>query len=59
MILELETWSFQEALTFLKISKENVRKKLYSLNPSKAAGPDGIHPRILKELYEELARPLN
>ena len=25
---------------------------------NKSAGPDGIHPRILKELCEELSQPL-
>ena len=29
-----------------------------SLNSNKAAGPDGIYPRVLKELSKELAVPL-
>ncbi len=35
-----------------------VAKKLHSLNPSKAPGPDGAHPRVLKELDECIAPAL-
>ena len=36
------------------ISKEGVMKLLKSLNPSKAVGPDALHPRVVKELATEL-----
>ena len=36
------------------ISKEGVIKLLKGLNPSKALGPDELHPRILKELATDL-----
>ena len=36
------------------ISKEGVIKLLKGLNPSKALGPDELHPRVLKELPTEL-----
>ena len=29
-----------------------------TLDPSKAKGPDGIHPRLLKETAAEIAEPL-
>ena len=32
------------------VSKECVTKLLKGLNPSKALGPDELHPRVLKEL---------
>ena len=32
------------------ISKNGVIKLLKGLNPSKALGPDELHPRVLKEL---------
>ena len=34
---------------------EGVRKLLTGLNPHKAAGPDSITPRVLKELSDEIA----
>ena len=36
------------------VSKDGVIKLLKSLNPSKALGPDELHPRVLKELLTEL-----
>ena len=36
------------------VSKEGVTKLLKALNPSKALGPDELHPRVLKELTSEL-----
>ena len=32
------------------VSKDVVIKLLKGLNPSKALGPDELHPRVLKEL---------
>lgn len=39
----------------LLITKNCVMKLLQKLNPTKAAGPDNIRPRVLKELANELA----
>ena len=39
-------------------TRESVLNKLKQLNPSKSTGPDSLHPPILKELAEELAKPL-
>lgn len=40
------------------IDYEDVLEKLLALNSSKSPGPDGLHPRVLKELANELAEPL-
>ena len=39
------------------VSKDGVIKLLKGFNPSKALGPDELHPRVLKELAKEL-RPV-
>ena len=38
----------------IAVSKDGVIKQLKSLKPSKALGPDELHPRVLKELAKEL-----
>ena len=39
----------------INVTTEGVEKLLKKLNPSKASGPDNIHPKVLKELHSELA----
>ena len=34
------------------VTKEGVTKLLKGLNPSKALGPDELHPRVMKELAQ-------
>ena len=38
----------------IAVSAVGVTKLLKGLNPSKALGPDELHPRVLKELSSEL-----
>ena len=42
----------------VNITQDGVKKALENLNGNKSQGPDGMHPRILKELAEELSYPL-
>ena len=42
----------------LEITRLDVYKMLKSLNINKSPGPDGIHPRILVELSDQIAIPL-
>ena len=46
------------AVTNVDINEEQMMKALKNLNHAKSPGPDEIHPRMLKELAEELALPL-
>jgi hypothetical protein len=42
----------------LEIKEEIVETLLKRLNPIKSCGPDGIHPKFLKEVSKELSIPL-
>ena len=42
----------------IQVVKRGVWKQLHNLKPNKAAGPDGISPRVYKELASVLAGPL-
>jgi hypothetical protein len=43
----------------ITIQKEAIVKKIKNLRPDLAAGPDGIHPRLLVECAETLSEPLS
>ena len=43
----------------INITKGKIRKVLQRLKIDKSPGPDGIHPRVIKELREELLEPLS
>jgi hypothetical protein len=42
----------------LEISRDDVLRKLSKLKQWKSGGPDGIHPKLLYEMKDELAAPL-
>ena len=42
----------------LNITKEGVRRLLHDLNPSKACGPDGVTPRLLRSVADEICASL-
>ena len=45
-------------LNELNFTQSDVQKILQNLKPDNAQGLDGMHPRVLKELNTELAKPL-
>ena len=47
-----------EHLSSIIFTKDMKRDKLQELNPNKSQGPDGWHPYFLRELSEELSKPL-
>ena len=49
----------QEKLNDVNFSIETVEKALLAVKPNKAAGPDGVESRIMKECAEELAPTLH
>jgi hypothetical protein len=54
----LDMRPFDTPLCDTQFSVKEVSEKLASLNPTKSAGPDGLHPRVLKECSDQLAEPL-
>ena len=42
----------------MKVTAERVKTELLKLNPNKSCGPDEIHPRMLKELSDQITPPL-
>ncbi|KFW66739.1 hypothetical protein AS28_10722, partial [Pygoscelis adeliae] len=48
-------WENEETPT---VGEHQVRDRLRHLKVHKSMGPDEIHPRVLKELVDEVAKPL-
>ena len=48
-----------EKLTNVTITAGEVKNKLLNLNIAGAPGPDGLHPRVLRELADQIAVPLS
>ena len=45
-------------LTSCHITEMQMSEALKNLNPNKSPGPDNIHPRLLKEIHKQIAKPL-
>ena len=45
-------------LSSIEVTQQDIQNALQKLNINKSQGPDLIHPRLLKELAEQLAYPL-
>ena len=54
-IPNLSQRSFKEWLSNMEITREKIKKKILQLKISKAPGPDGLHPRLLKELAQQIS----
>ena len=48
----------EEVLEDIEFTEEDVAKELKKLKPDKSLGTDGIHPRVLRECCEDMAKPL-
>jgi len=46
-------------LSELTITEDMVYKKIQKLKANKSPGPDGVHPRVLKELAAVISKPLS
>ena len=55
---EVPEYDFKESRDDVWITADGVRQLLAGLQPGKAAGPDGLPPRILSVAANELAVPL-
>ena len=54
----LEPRPYDTPLTTLEITPDKVKKKLLKLKKTKSAGPDGFHPRVLRECVDTNCSPL-
>ena len=48
----------EDSLSNIKIEVDDVKKEIKKLKPAKSPGPDGLHPRVLKETCDEIAEAL-
>jgi len=48
----------QDPELVIEVSEEQVTKFLKDLKPDKSAGPDGIHPLVLRSVADQISKPL-
>ena len=56
---DLANRQFDAPIDDIVFSSEVILKKLRYLNINKSRGPDGLHPRVLKESADMIAEPLS
>ena len=42
----------------LEVTNEDISKQIKKLKPNKSPGPDGIHPKLIKNIGESISEPL-
>ena len=55
---DIDSYAFSEPLSNVTISSDQIYEQLKSLKSCKSAGPDGLHPKFLRETASELIKPL-
>ena len=53
-----EEREYNEILSNLNVTEETIMKKLKKIKINKSPGPDSIHPRVLREISNEICTPL-
>ena len=48
----------EQLLSMVQLDREKVIKALKNLDPNKTPGPDGLHPRVLMEVAEQIGDPV-
>ena len=50
--------NIEDTLEDIQFTDEDIINKHKKLNPTKSPGPDGLHPRVLKETANVIGQPL-
>ena len=58
LLPQIPEYDIQKPMQIITVGTLDVESQLKRLNPNKSVGPDGVHPRTLKEAHAELALPL-
>ena len=53
-----DTMHHGDNLSYIAFDSDDVKEQIQKLKPAKSPGPDGLHPRVLKETCNEIAEPL-
>ena len=54
----LENKKIRVKLTDLRIEETDIKKVIEKLKPNKSPGPDGIHPKFIRNIGDSIATPL-